>query len=371
MQTCRAFAEHGVSVHLVALRSRLPDAVDASQIWNHFGISERFRLTRLPTLLRNGSSPLVFQFWATMASIGAALGLILRRIPERATAVYSKSPALLIGFIALRPLLPRRTVLVLELHALPTARAKRVIRRADLVVVSSAKLAAALVRAFRVDENRILLEPPVAPVEGPPLSKADARTKLGLAVDWTIACYTGKMIEEQIDFLLRAAIVLKGRLPWFRLVLVGGNPRAREWVTRRTLDLNISDVVQLAGFVPPAEVRLYQAAADVLLFHMTRSTATWEHATPAKAYDYMAAGRPIVATSFPLFSEVFGEHGCRAVQVTEHDPNRYADAVVQMLEDVDDAEAMARRAMKWVSGRSWRSRTERVLDALESHDGRG
>jgi glycosyltransferase involved in cell wall biosynthesis len=368
MQTCCAFAEHGLNVHLVALRVRMPDAIDPSEIWDHFGVRP-FRLTRVPTLLSAESTTFAFQFWAASISTAAALTVAASRRGHRGTTViYSKSPALLSGFVNLRPILPRRLVLVMELHALPTTRATGMARRADLIVASSTKLADDLVDAFRIDRSKILVEQPVAPVDAAPIPKAEARAKLGISADSTVACYTGKFVDDQIDFLLRSAIPLKQTLERFRLLLVGGNPRARCWVARRARDLGVSDVVQMPGFVPPSRVRLYQAAADVLLLHLAESAGTWQHATPAKAFDYMAAGRPIVSTSFPLFSEVFGCDGSRAVRV-EHDPEQYADAVVRTLAAPDVGVAMAQRAADWISSRSWQKRTERVLAALEAHDG--
>jgi glycosyltransferase involved in cell wall biosynthesis len=209
----------------------------------------------------------------------------------------------------------------------------------------------------------------VAPVDVPSLSKAAARTELGLRQELLIGCYSGKLIEEQIEFLLRATAVLVPRIPSFRLVLVGGNPDAREAIRRRSKELGVRDAVRLAGFVPPAKVRLYQAAADVLLLHMTRSTSTWEYATPAKAYDYMAAERPIVSTSFPMFGEVFGPPSARAVEVADHDHEQFAAAVAKVLGHPDAFEGMAQRAAVWIRTRNWRDRAASVLATLET-DGR-
>jgi glycosyltransferase involved in cell wall biosynthesis len=111
-------------------------------------------------------------------------------------------------------------------------------------------------------------------------------------------------------------------------------------------------------------VTLYQSAADVLLFHMSERLTHFEYCTPAKGYEYMAAGRPIVGTDIPLFEEVFGADGERALRVRERTPAAVAGAIRRALDLPDGAREMTDRAQAWIRGRTWQGRADATLERL-------
>src|SRR5207244_9579429 len=133
-------------------------------------------------------------------------------------------------------------------------------------------------------------------------------------------------------------------------------------------ELGLEDAIELTGFVEPKNVDLYQAAADVLVFHMDESLLHYRYATPAKAYEYMAAARPIVAGDIPLFEEVFGDAGERALRVSGHDPESMAQGIERALELGEEARQMSERAAEWVRGRTWEARVETVRRALDRRE---
>jgi glycosyltransferase involved in cell wall biosynthesis len=98
---------------------------------------------------------------------------------------------------------------------------------------------------------------------------------------------------------------------------------------------------------------------------MSESLSHFEYCTPAKGFEYQAAGRPIVATDIPLFDEVFGGDGDRAIRVRERTPSALATAVQLALGLENGGRAMTERAAQWVSRRTWQARADAVLTALE------
>jgi len=94
---------------------------------------------------------------------------------------------------------------------------------------------------------------------------------------------------------------------------VGGNPAdTASWIDR--LEQDAVKNVKLTGFVPNAELPLYQAAADVLLMPYEKSIAgsgggnSAEICSPMKMFDYLASGRVILASDLPVFHEVLNEN---------------------------------------------------------------
>jgi glycosyltransferase involved in cell wall biosynthesis len=367
MRTCQALAARGLHVTLATVRVRYPDAVSRRAIWDHFSVPPTFRIRMLPTPLRRDSSTRAFRFWGGLTSAGLAAATISRlAFRRRGLIVYARSPIMLTPFWLLRRLLPRgrQPRLIYETHTLPPQSTWRILRRADLLVVNSRKLETDLATRAGIRPDLILHAPlpPYAPVR--PRPKAEARAELGLPNATPIACYSGKMLEGQCEFLLKVARLTRARVDGFQMVLVGGNPDILAWLRGRVAEDRLEDTMILAGFVAPARVGTYQSAADVLVFHMDSDLPHYPYCTPAKGFDYQATGRPIVAGDIPLFEEVFGPDGERAIRVTGETPEAFAEAIEKALLMEDEGKAMTERAMAWVAGRTWQARADAVLDAL-------
>jgi glycosyltransferase involved in cell wall biosynthesis len=367
MRSCQAFAARGLRVTLVTLRVRYPDAVARNAIWDHFSVPPSFRIRMLPTPLRRDSSTLAFRLWGGLASTALAIAVMSRlALRRRGLIVHSRSPIMLTPFWLLRRLLPqgRQPTLIYETHTLPPQSTWRMLRRADLLVVNSRKLETDLATRAGIRPERILHAPlpPYAPVC--PRPKAEARAELDLPNAAPIACYSGKMLEGQCEFLLEVARLTRARVDDFHMMLVGGNPDILARLRGRVAEDGLEDTMILAGFVEPARVGTYQSAADVLVFHMDSDLPHFPYCTPAKGFDYQATGRPIVAGDLPLFDEVFGPDGERAIKVAGATPEAFAEAIEKALLMEDEGRAMTERAMSWVAGRTWQARADTVLDAL-------
>jgi glycosyltransferase involved in cell wall biosynthesis len=367
MRTCQAFAARGLRVTLITLRVRYPDAVSRETIWDHFSVPPSFRIRMFPTPLRRDSSTRVFRLWGGLASGALAIAVTSRlALRRRRLIVYARSPIMLAPFSLLRRFLPRgrRPTLIHETHALPAESTWRILRRADLVVVNSHKLEIDLATRVGIRPERILHAPlpPYAPVR--PRPKAEARAELGLSDAVPIACYSGKMLDGQCEFLLEVARLTRARIDGFQMVLVGGNPDILPRLRARIVEDGLEDTVVLAGFVKPARVGAYQSAADVLVFHMDSDLPHFPYCTPAKGFDYQAAGRPIVARDIPLFDEVFGADGERAIRVTTETAEAFAEAIEKVLLTEDEGRAMTERAISWIAGRTWQARADAVVDAV-------
>jgi glycosyltransferase involved in cell wall biosynthesis len=367
MQTCRAYAEGGADVTLVTLRVRRPDAIPKRSVWGHFGLPASFRIVAIPTLLAHDAPTNWLRVCAGLPALALALGTVAgQAVRPRNILVHARSPVLAAPFVLVRRLLPtrRRPLLLLETHSLPKKTNGWIVRGVDLVVVNSQKLALDMTRHFGLSPERVLFAPlgPYNRIQRH--DKTAARVELGLPTEGAIACFAGKLTEEQNEFLLAAAVQLPHELPHFLFVLVGGNPRIVEWTRRKIAELGVSDSVLLTGFVAPSRVDLYLAAADVLVYHVPSSVPTFAYCTPAKGYDYQAAGRPIVATDIPLFEEVFGRDGERAIRVTERTPQALSAGVLQAFELEDGGRAMTERAAAWTTERTWERRTTLILQSL-------
>jgi glycosyltransferase involved in cell wall biosynthesis len=109
--------------------------------------------------------------------------------------------------------------------------------------------------------------------------------------------------------------------------------------------------VVLVGPRPYADLPRYLAAMDVGLIPFVQDRLTW-HADPIKAYEYLAAGLPVVATNLPALRRL--EHVVRLAD----SPEEFVAHIAEALRDDRRAERQAEAARH-----SWASRFA-AFDAL-------
>ena len=195
-----------------------------------------------------------------------------------------------------------------------------------------------LVVITRALQSLLPEEPALAPVIVAPdavdaraldcmLDKSTARAQLGLADTGRPIClysghlYAGKGLDLIIDLATHA--------PESDFLIVGGKPDHIERYRKRTRDIAN---IHFAGFVSPAQVRTYLHAADVLLLPYADRTATAGGTdnsrviSPMKMFEYMAAGRPILASTLPVLQEVL-RHGENALLLPYDEPQAWVDAL--------------------------------------------
>jgi glycosyltransferase involved in cell wall biosynthesis len=87
------------------------------------------------------------------------------------------------------------------------------------------------------------------------------------------------------------------------------------------------------------------------------------HTSPLKAFEAMAAGRPIVASDLPSSREVL-RHGENAWLVAPDDAGALADGITRLLADDALSERIARTAFVDSVAYSWDARARRLLDVF-------
>jgi glycosyltransferase involved in cell wall biosynthesis len=117
------------------------------------------------------------------------------------------------------------------------------------------------------------------------------------------------------------------RTPRLDLVVVGDGP-ARAALERQAASLGIADRVRFTGLAPHEDVPRLVAGFDIAL--QPRAVA---YASPLKIFDYMAAGRAIVAPDQPNIREIL-TNGETALLFDPADPDAVWRAVLRLAGDV-------------------------------------
>jgi glycosyltransferase involved in cell wall biosynthesis len=97
----------------------------------------------------------------------------------------------------------------------------------------------------------------------------------------------------------------------------------------------------------------------VLVLPNPRSAISTEFTSPLKLFEYMASGRPIVASDLPSIREVLTD-GYNALLVEAGNPQALIDGVRRIKADTALAERLATQALQDVHRFTWDRRAERL-----------
>ena len=269
---------------------------------------------------------------------------------------------------------------ILEIHDIPQGRLGPWLFRLFLkgggarrLVVITRSLADSLERAMSVS-----MSPPFTLVaaDGVDLTRyadlpaaPEARTRLEnlqgrmscFTAGYTGHLYAGRGGELMID--------LATRHPDITFLLVGGEPpdvaRLQAQVDARRLENVI-----LTGFIPNADLPLYQAACDVLLMPYQKHVAASSggdiapYLSPMKLFEYLACGRAILSSDLPVLREVLNP--ANAVLLDPEDVDGWAAALRLLQNDPRRRENLGQQARRDASLYTWEARARAILAGLET-----
>jgi len=132
----------------------------------------------------------------------------------------------------------------------------------------------------------------------------------------------------------------------------------------------LDDVATLAGLVPPDDVPLHLAASDVLVSpHVPNDDGSAFFGSPTKIFEYMAAGKAIVASDLDQVGDVLRDD--LAILVRPGDVEDLARGLREAAADASRRDELGRRARDRVRDRyTWSHHVSAILAALERVTGR-
>jgi glycosyltransferase involved in cell wall biosynthesis len=191
-----------------------------------------------------------------------------------------------------------------------------------------------------------------------PLDREEARRATSLVSAKRLVVYTGSMLPSKgVEILVRSASQLKDT----EVVIVGGPPSKEAEMKEKAAKAGAVNV-RFVGQVAPGQIAAYQQAADVLVMPQLDPQ---DH-SPLKLAEYMAAGRPIVASDLLPLREVIRD-GETAVLVPPGDSTLLAKGIQRVLLDPEFGERLAGAAQQEVHQWTWERRAAAII-ALMGQD---
>ena len=146
-------------------------------------------------------------------------------------------------------------------------------------------------------------------------------------------------------------------------LIVGGHEREPDLARLRTLatQLDCASRITFTGRVAPVDVPPLLKQADVLTLPNPASAISTAFTSPLKLFEYMAAGRPIVASDLASIREVLRD-GHNAVLVQPGNPQALTAGIRAVKEDPAFGQRLARQAREDVQQYTWDRRAARLED---------
>jgi glycosyltransferase involved in cell wall biosynthesis len=207
----------------------------------------------------------------------------------------------------------RRSWSRLHFAGLAAALERRSLAAADRIAVVSAPLRDVLVE-HGVDPARIVVNPNGVAVSrfDPAFTAPELRRKLGFEADHVVVGFSGTFLRwHGVLFLASRIAALTAAGPRLRFLFLGDGD-LRPAVEQAIEADGAGAACVFTGLVGHDEVPAHLAACDILVSpHLPFEDGTATFFSPTKLFEYMAAGRAIVASRLGQIAEVItdGENG--------------------------------------------------------------
>ena len=218
-----------------------------------------------------------------------------------------------------------------------------------------------MVKRWQLDPEKIVVMPNGVDTLHFSSSNHDSRLvreEFNLGAGPVVAFVGGFQPWHGLDNLVESFTQILPQVPDARLLLVGDG-RARPMLDRKVQECGLESIVTITGLLPQARVPAMLAAADVaVLPYPQLAQELWF--SPLKLYEYMAAGKAIVASRSGQIADVL-ENGHNGLLVEPGDVAGLAQAIVTLLLDEATRRRLGRNAKQQaIEKHSWDQYIQRL-----------
>jgi glycosyltransferase involved in cell wall biosynthesis len=347
LKMCDAIVQHGYRLTLVFEQENTGHSLDVARWFDEFGVRSKFET--IP--LQNRRTRNLRYLDKALAAIDANCTAILTRCPY--SAFFSALAGLPTVLELHRPVDTRSLGYVWNLAKLPSFR--------GLIAITGA-LAKRIAHDVPHVEKRLTVIPDAADPVRRDCPEFPIRRQPGslLEIGYAGHLYAGKGMELIAE--------LAKRLPAVGFHVMGGLDSDIESWRRRTDALGN---VFYYGHHPHADVEAFLQSVDVVVAPYQRSTmvfggghdiAPWM--SPLKIFEYMASGKPILASDLPVLHEVLADERT-ALLCNPDDAAPWVRSIERLIAEPGLRSALGLAAKQTFEQRhTWQIRSKMALDVL-------
>jgi len=189
---------------------------------------------------------------------------------------------------------------------------------------------------------------------------------IGLAPDRFTVGYTGHLYPGRGGSLL---LNLAERMPEISFLIVGGEPAEVESFKQEAQVRRLTNLI-LPGFIPNADLPLFQSACELLLMPYQQRVAASSggdiarYLSPMKLFEYLACKRAIISSDLPVLREILNSKN--AILVPPDRPEAWEQAIQSLKAQPDLRSRLATQARSDADQYTWEGRAQRIIAGKEN-----
>jgi D-inositol-3-phosphate glycosyltransferase len=242
---------------------------------------------------------------------------------------------------------------------------RRIAAGADQLIASTEDEGEDLALMYGADRDRItVVAPGIDRSTFHPMDAEEASRKIGYEGQ-RLLLFVGRLERlKGVETILRAlALAADRRYQEVRLLVLGGDSRDAQQSEKERLravaaHLGIGSKVDFLGSVAHHELPYFYAAAEACLM------PSYSESFGLVGLEAQACGCPVVASNVSGLASVVRE-GVTGYLVDGHDPAEWAERIIRLLDDPENARQMGRRGVLLAQRYPWGLTADRVWAAME------
>lgn len=224
------------------------------------------------------------------------------------------------------------------------------VKKADIVFVISEEMRRQMMKEGLRHPNMIPIPLGYAVSEPPSQSQIIKLAKsLGFA-DKKVVLYVGTLsFLREPKFMVRVLKGLTENRSDVLLLIVGGELEEIQGLAAYAKELGVSQNILFTGKVPRKKVPEYIAVADVCISPIPE-IPIYLLSSPTKLFEYIGAGRPVVASRIPEQEKIIRQSGCGIC--TDFNEESFINAIELILCNNEERIAMGKRGAAFAKDNS-------------------
>ena len=352
---CEAFANSGFDVEFWHPARRLDyssSKESIKRVFLDYDIESNFKLLRIWTIDSTLLQAITQKYWflcnTLLFSLNVAQKILRKRLNPDLDLIYTRDEwtYLILNFLKRIKLL--QIPVIFEAHRFST-KIHKFMQADDKIVVINNQLK----RLYEDKSKQILVAH-----DGVSSKWLDA-FRVNIQEEKTkserkFVLYTGNLFPwKGVYILANSTFFLNENIEVF---LLGGSPECRKPFEEYIRD---KKQIHVLGHQKRRVVQQWLKKADVLILPNSRKYKMSEYTSPLKLFEYMATGKPIIASRIPSLQEVLKDKQ-NAILFHPDDPEDLAKKIIWVLNN--DCTHIVKQASIDVSAYTWEKRSIRILN---------
>src|SRR3989344_6115898 len=357
MKMCEALARESVDVELWIPR-RINPIKDLP--FNYYNVRESFVINKIPTIDLIPLHKILGSFANFIESMSFAAFNVWRLRKTDFDAVYSRDQFTLwlLSFLNYK--------FIYEMHKMPRHPRlyRKIWRKAHKIITITAVLKDAIVKEG-ADAAKILVAHDCVDLEifnSVNKSAGELKTELNLPAEQFLAGYVGKFKtleqEKGLKTMIEALSLLDKET---KMAFIGGDEAEVKEYKSLAQRFNVLPQCIFIGYQPYKRMIEYMKAMDAVVLPSPDKPLA-HYSSPLKLFEYMASGRPIIASNLPAIREVLNDKNALFFKPESGDD--LARAIKMIKASPALGYHLSRQALADVKNYTWTSRAENILKSI-------